>query len=113
MWAYESDVDYSDFFVGADGTYSLNHSCQESYNEIVGWTSHDALETKSGWNTLRLERRPPALTMMNKKIRFMHNYVYHFYLNGNWSEARTNGPPSSEPTWDCARVRTSKSKSTT
>lgn len=67
VWAYESDADYSDFLVGADGTYSLNHSRQESYNEIVGWTSHEALETKSGWNTLRLERRAPALTMMNKK----------------------------------------------
>ncbi len=81
VWAYESDADYSDFLVGADGTYSLNYSRQESYNEVVGWTSHDALETKNGWNTLRLERRAPTYTMMDRKIRFMHNYVYHFYLN--------------------------------
>ena len=82
VWAYESDADYSDFLVGADGTYSLNYSRQDSYNEVLGWTTNGALEKKVGWNTLRLERRAPSHTIMDVKVRFMHNYVYHFYLNG-------------------------------
>ena len=81
VWGYESDSDYCDFLVGADGTYSLNVSRQKSYTEIVGWTSHEALKTKNDWNTLRLERRAPTCTIMDQKIRFMHNYVYHFYVN--------------------------------
>ena|GEM_PF-4324152 len=65
VWGYESDSDYCDFLVGADGTYSLNVSRQKSYTEIVGWTSHEALKTKNDWNTLRLERRAPTCTIMD------------------------------------------------
>ena len=82
VWGYETNSDYSDFLVGADGTYSLDQSRQGEYTEVVGWTTNEALEEKSGWNTLRLERRAPASTIMGSRIRFMHDYQYHFYLNG-------------------------------
>jgi hypothetical protein len=80
-WGHETDADYSDFLVGADGTYSLNHFRQGTYTEVLGWTSNGALETKNGWNTLCVERRAPPYTIMGEKVRFMHNYKYHFYIN--------------------------------
>ena len=80
-WDYLYDGDYSNVLIGADGTYSLAFTQQGEYKKAVDWEDFSALEKKNKWNTIRIERRAPSYTIMGQRVRFMHNFKYHFYLN--------------------------------
>lgn len=80
-WDYLGDGDYSNILVGTDGTYNLAFAQQGNYKKVVDWEDFSVLEEKNKWNTLRIEHRAPDYTIMGQRIRFMHNYKYHFYIN--------------------------------
>lgn len=83
VWGYQTDADYSNFLMGADGTYQLAVSSLNEYKKVIDWEEHSALSENDKFNVLRVERRANFLTFLGQKLKNLDQYTYHFYLNGS------------------------------
>jgi hypothetical protein len=92
VWGYQTDGDFCDFLVGADGTYSLNIKDAAKYNEIVKWAQSPALERNDEFNVLRIERRAATLNFMGRKMKNLDQFDYHFFINGQLVQTYDNWP---------------------
>lgn len=82
IWGYQSDADYCNLLVGADGTYQLAVRSLNEYKKVVDWEENSALKEKDKFNVLRVERRANSVTFMGQKLKNLDAYTYHFFLNG-------------------------------
>lgn len=92
IWGYQTDADYSNLLVGADGTYQLAARVINEYVKVVDWDEHSVLEKKDKFNVLRVERRANSLTFLGQKLKNLDAYTYHFYLNGALVNTSTEWP---------------------
>jgi|GEM_PF-4893709 len=83
IWGYQTDADFSNLLVGADGTYLLAVRSLNDYKKVVDWQEHSALKKKGDFNVLRVERRANSVTFLGQKLKNLDQYTYHFYLNGS------------------------------